>query len=73
MSDDDLFTLNNMARPLGYFCGRHKTYDAALGGGEYFLMPRKKHRDERVETLIKYQTFEQVEEFLQKAAAEFAA
>jgi hypothetical protein len=73
MTDDDIYTLNNMARPLGFFVGRHRAFDPAMGGGQFYLMPKKQHPDERVKTLIKYKTFAEIEEFLQKAAAQYAA
>jgi hypothetical protein len=71
--DNEHYTLQNAARPLGYFIGVHKTFDPVLGGGPYFVMPRKKHPDERCPTLLKFATAAEVEEFLQQTADDFAA
>ena len=61
---DTQFTLNNQARPLGLWIGIHKSYDPLLGGGPFFVMPRKTAKDQRSPTLLRYATAERVEEFL---------
>lgn len=61
---DTLFTLQNVARPLGFWIGLHKQYDPLLGGGPFFVMRRKTYPEERCPSLLKYATAEKVEEFL---------
>jgi len=74
--DDDgetLFTLQNMARPLGYYVGVHKHFDPARGGGCFYVMERKSHSGlERNPSLLRYSTAERVEQFLQSSADNFA-
>lgn len=65
--DDTLFTLQNIARPKGFYVGLHKQFDPLLPGGPFFLMYRKRSKDDRSPTLLKYATAEQIEEFLATA------
>lgn len=71
--NDEHYTLQNLARPLGFYVGTHKTFDVLLGGGCYFIMPRKKRKDERCPTLLKYATAQEVEEWLKQQADNYAA
>jgi hypothetical protein len=70
---DTLFTLQNMARPLGYYVGVHNHFDPARGGGPFYLMERKAISGaERNPSLLRYATAERIEQFLQSSADNFA-
>ena len=63
------------ARPLGFYVGEHKFFDPAMGGGPYFVVAKRGRGNtgEAMPTILKYATREQVEEFLENEAANYAA
>jgi hypothetical protein len=75
--DHELFTLRNAARPLGYWVGLHRNFDAARGGGPFYVMHAKsspryeQHWNDP--TVLKYATAEQVEDFLKQEGENYAA
>lgn len=75
MSDDadTQFMLNNRARPLGFFVGLHKVFDPVRGGGPFYLMRRKEHKEQRNPSLLRYATAEMIEDYLNDVANNYAA
>jgi len=48
----------------GFYLGRHRNYDPAQGGGDLYLMPKQKFRDQRNPSLLSYATSDEVHAFL---------
>ena len=48
----------------GFYLGRHKNFDPVMGGGDLYLMPRKKFGDQRNPSLLTYSTPEQIHRYL---------
>jgi hypothetical protein len=72
-NDDELYTLRNQARPLGFWVGIHEQFDPCRGGGPYYLMRRKEHKDQRNPSLLRYATKEMIEDYLEGIANDYAA
>jgi hypothetical protein len=66
INPDELFTLRNLALPLGLYIGVHKHWTPADDGGPFYVMPKKAHKDDRMPTLVKFQTAEGIEDFLNR-------
>lgn len=60
-SEAELDLLQRRAKQVDFYCNRHKSYDPARGGGDLYLMVRKRFKHEKVETLISYATPFQIE------------
>jgi hypothetical protein len=75
-TSDELFTLRNQARPLGYYVGEHRNYDPCRGGGPFWLMYAKSNplydAHQNNPTILKYATPEQIEEFLREEVENYA-
>jgi hypothetical protein len=61
-SDMEFDSLQARARDLDFFVGRHKTCDLTRGG-DLYLMPRAHGIFDKVKTLRKFQTSDQLWEF----------
>jgi hypothetical protein len=48
----------------GFYLGRHKNFDPTLGGGDLYVMPTRKFRDQRNPSLLSYATSDEVHHFL---------
>jgi hypothetical protein len=57
------------ARDAGMYVNRHKSWGPFDSGGDLYLMPRKRFRDEKVQTILKYATADQVHEELARIEA----
>lgn len=51
----------------GFYLGRHKNFDPVMGGGDLYLMPRKKFGDQRNPSLLSYATSDEVHAYLNDA------
>jgi hypothetical protein len=51
----------------GFYLGRHKVFDPAQGGGDLYLMPKQKFRDQRNPSLLSYATPDEVHAYLNDA------
>jgi hypothetical protein len=56
--------LRRRAEPLGLHVQRHRTWDPARGGGDLYIMPKRRYRGEHVETYLKYSTVDEIHKFL---------
>lgn len=56
--------LRRRAEELGLFVQRHRNYDPCRGTGDLYLMPKRRFRSERVETILKYATVDECHAFL---------
>lgn len=74
MSDegDMQYTLQNIARPLGFYVGLHAHFDPVRGGGPFYLMRRKQYPEQRNESLLRYATAEMIEDFLHQQVEDYA-
>lgn len=70
--DDELYSLRNLARPLGFWVGVHAHFDVTRGGGQYYVMPKNKYPGQRNPSLLRFATREMVEEFLSNSADHYA-
>jgi len=52
------------ARDAGMYCNRHKNWSPLDSGGDLYLMPKRKHKDDKVPTILKFATCEQVHQEL---------
>lgn len=74
---DELYMLQNLARPLGFWVGVHKNFDPTIparGGGKsgpYYLMRRKEYPEQRQRSLVIYATAEMIEDFLRMDAGNY--
>ncbi len=51
----------------GFYLGRHKNFDPAMGGGDLYLMPKQKFGGERNPSLLSYATSDQIHRYLNDA------
>jgi len=62
-SEMEFDSLTARARDLGYFVGRHNVFNPLAPGGDLYLMERAHGSHQKMPTLKKYQTAEQLWEF----------
>jgi hypothetical protein len=77
VKDDDvteLSVLQRKARPLGFHVAEHKQFDPCRGNGPYFVVPKRRNKQEGYQpTLLRYATAQEVTDFLNREAENYAA
>lgn len=70
--DKEYWSLVDAGRRLGFFVGRHKFFDPAMGGGEFFVTRRRQQGDpKKLPTIMKYATAGEITDFLNREAENY--
>jgi hypothetical protein len=62
----DFDLLRRSADEMGFFIQRHRNFDPCMPGGDLYIQEKRKFREEHMPTLRKFQTAEQIWNFLRK-------
>lgn len=58
--------LQRRAFDMGFHVERHRAYDPCRSGGDLYLQPRKKFRNEQAVTILRYATVDEIWTWLNK-------
>lgn len=61
--------LKRCAAEIGFHVQRHRSFDPCLPGGDLYIQETRKFRDEHMPTLRKFQTADQIWEFLRNGGS----
>jgi hypothetical protein len=64
--DIEFDLLRRRADEAGFFVQRHRDYDPCRGGGDLYLQEKRELRRDRMPSLLKYATADQIHEFLNR-------
>lgn len=65
----DFDMLKRRAAEMGFHVQRHRDFDPCRGTGDLYIQETRKFRDEHMPTLRKFQTAEQIWEFLRNGGS----